>query len=127
MKLSLCAAAALMGCASLHAAVTLKTLTSDLQSPQTLGTVVTFTATASNAGSPDIVGFRFSVSFNNGPFVTISNYDIGIHSSSGWTSQPFKWTQIQTEGSYTIQVAAKDFHNGSVATLSVPFTLTSAV
>lgn len=126
MKFALGLFVALLSGASLHATLTLKSFTANLSSPQKLGTVVTFTATAVD-GTQNAVTFQFNVAFNNGAFVTVRNYNIGTHTPTGWQSQPFTWSQIQTEGTYTIQVVARDFHTGETARASLPFTLTSAV
>ena len=119
--LPLCAAA-LFGCATLHATITISGLTPSLPSPQPLGTSITFTATATDTG-PGPLAFQFNVAFGSGAFQPIRNYNIGTASGTTWVSQPFSWTSIVSNGAYNIQVIAQDFATGETATETIPFSL----
>ena len=113
-------------CTGLHATVTISSVTASLPSPQPLGTPVTFTVTATDS-NPGPLTFQFNTAFKKQSFDIIRNFNVGTLSSGIWSAQPFSWSEISSEGSYTIQVVAKDFTSGETATQAIPFTLNSIV
>lgn len=113
-------------CTPLHARVKILSMTPSLASPQPLGTPVTWTVTASDTKA-DQLTFQFNTAYGQQAFSLARDFNKGTHVSSTWTSQPFVWTTIAGEGSYQIQVIAKDFTSGETATQKASFQLTSLV
>jgi hypothetical protein len=117
---------ALLGTAPLHATVTISALGPNVASPQLVGTTVTWYAKATDSHTNGLT-FQFSVTPPNGQLTMVKDFNIGVSSSGVWNSQPFEWTTIAGEGTYTIQVIAKDFVSGESATKTQSFVLTSRV
>jgi arylsulfate sulfotransferase len=115
-----------MACTPLHATVSIVSMTPSLASPQALGTTVTWTVKATDTSSGPLT-FQFNVRPGSQPYVLARDFNKGTLSSGTWTAQPFAWTSIVTEGSYTIEVVAKDFTSGESATMTAPYTLTTRV
>lgn len=111
--------------APLYATVRILSLTPSIASPQPLGTPVTWTATASANGS-DQITFQFSTGIGSGLAINV-DFNAGTYSNGIWTSQPFTWATIQSEGTYQVQAVAKDFKANQSATKTVLYTLTSLV
>ena len=109
--------------APLYATVAILSLTPSVSSPEPLGTPVTWTATATDSGPNQLV-FQFSVALGKTFFVK-QDFNAGTNNAGVWTSQPFVWTSIQSEGAYQIQVVAKDFTSGETATQTAVFDLTT--
>ena len=114
---------------SLYATVTIVSMTPSVASPQPLGTSVTWTVTANNT-NPNQLTFQFNVCAGAlpacgvpGAYILAADFNAGTSSGATWTAQPFVWTTIQREGSYTIQVVAKDFTSGETATRTASYTL----
>ncbi len=110
----------------LYATVTFKSITPSLASPQSVGTVVTWTVKASDTGAGPLT-FQFNVKYGTGSFVLAKDFNLGSLSAGTWTAQPFVWNSIQGEGTYTIQVIAKDFTSGESATQTASYTLKTRV
>jgi arylsulfate sulfotransferase len=110
----------------LCATVTILSMTPSLASPQPLGTTVTWTVTAKNTGAGGLT-FQFNLSHANQPFSLSRDFNAGRLNSGTITSPPFVWTEIGGEGTYQIQVVAKDFGTGETATQTASFQLTSLV
>lgn len=115
-----------MSCACLNATVTITSVTPSVVSPQAVGTPVTFTVTATDS-APGPLTFQFSTAFRNQSFSIVRNFNVGTLNAGVWTAQPFSWSEISAQGSYTIQVVAKDFSSGETATQTIPYTLDSIV
>jgi len=113
-------------CPPAFASVQNVTLTPSAGSPQPLGTPVTWRATATNTDS-NPVAFQFNVAFGTGPFTLLSDFNRGTESSGTWKAHSFTWATINAEGTYTIQVVAKDFVTGLSAAKTATYTLTSRV
>ena len=118
---------------SLYANVTILSMTPSVASPQPLGTPVTWTVTATDTSSNQLT-FQFNVCSGAisacgvpGAYALAVDYNIGTLSVGTWTSQPFVWTTIQREGTYTIQVIAKDFTSGETATQTASYTLKALI
>jgi hypothetical protein len=92
--------------------------------PQPIGTVVTWTVTATDS-NPGPLTFQFNVAPpNSSKFALVRDFNAGTLSGGTWTSQPFVWSPTGIEGAYQIQVVVKDFGTGQTATKSgsYPFT-----
>jgi len=113
--------------APLHATVTIQSLTPSVASPQSLGTSVTWTAKATDSTPTNTVTFQFNVTPPNGTSALVKDFNIGTLSGSTWTSQPFIWVTIAGEGTYTVEVIAKDFATGATATKTAKFQLNTRV
>jgi len=66
-------------------------------------------ATDSN---PNNLTFQFSVAAGPRAYALVRDFNVGTLSAGTWTAQPFQWTTIAGEGTYSIQVIAKDFVSG---------------
>ena len=118
-------ATALLG-APLYATVTIQSLTPSAASPQPLGTTVTWTVKATDSASNDLT-FQFNVTPPNGTLAMVKDFNVGTLAAGVWTAQPFVWTTIAEEGTYTIEVVAKDFVTGQSATKTQKFQLNTRV
>ena len=112
--------------APLCATVTIESLTPSVAPPQPVGTTVTFSVKATDSNANDLT-FQFNVAPPNGTLALVKDFNIGTLSAGTWTSQPFMWNSIAGEGTYSIQVIAKDFVSGETATKTGKFALTSRV
>ncbi|MGC9944800.1 MAG: aryl-sulfate sulfotransferase [Bryobacteraceae bacterium] len=123
-----CAASLLAayGMAPVYATVTIQSLSPSVAPPQPLGTVVNWTAKATDSNPNDLT-FQFNVTPPNGPLTMVKDFNIGTLSAGIWKSQGFTWATIAGEGTYTIQVIAKDFVSGETATKTASFQLTTRV
>ena len=110
--------------APLYATVSILSMTPSVPSPQPLGTQVTWTVTATDTNSNNLT-FQFNVASGTGPYSMAKDFNVGTETSGVWTAQSFVWTTIAGEGSYTIQVIAKDFVSGQTATQTAVYTLTA--
>ena len=118
--------AAAISCISLHATVTITSITPSVSSPQPVGTPVSFSVTTTDT-NPGPLTFQFSAADASGIFSVVRNFNIGTNNAGVWSNQPFSWSTIEGEGSYTIQVTAEDFATGETASQTIPFTLTSLI
>ncbi len=114
----------LIAVSPLWASVSITSITPSISSPQKVGTPITFTASASDSSSGPLA-FQFSVSFNAGAFTTVQDFR-GYPLSSGTASDTFVWGSALTEGTYSIQLIAKDFATGRSATKTLIYILTPA-
>jgi len=89
-------------------------LSPSIDPPVPLGTVVTWTATVSDA-SPGTLFYRFRVREIEGDFHTVVDY--GPNASLDWTT-------IEHEGTYEMEVSASNTASGETATASMTFELT---
>ncbi len=119
---------ALLGaaCAPLYATVTIVSMTPSVVSPKPVGTMVKWTVKATNT-NPNSLTFQFNVAAPKKSFVLARDFNVGSLSSGTWTNQAYEWATIAGEGSYTIQVIAKDFVSGETATQTATFKLKSRV
>ena len=107
----------------LYATVTILAITRSLVSPQPLGTVVTWTVTATDTAQGPLA-FQFNNAQGKAPFRLAWDFDLGRQTAGTWTSRSFVWTAIDGEGQYQIQVVAKDFATGESATQTAGFAFT---
>ena len=124
MRLQLLALATLATSVPLSATVAITSFSPSLLSPQPLGTPIAFSVTATDT-NPGPLTFQFNTSFGNEAFSTARNFNIGTLNGGVWTAQPFTWSQIASEGGYTIQVVVKDFVTGETASQNISFDLKS--
>ena len=110
----------------LYATVTILSMTPSVASPQPLGTTVTWNVTATDS-NPGPLTFQFNLAYASQAFSLARDFNVGTSASGTWTAQPFVWTDISGEGTYTIQVIAEDFSTGQTATQTASFQLTPLV
>ena len=107
-------AVALVPAGQADAAITNLQVTTSLPSPQPIGTAIDFEATATGAAD-----YQFNV---QGPL------DRSFHLLRDFTGYSNAvWSTIDHEGTYNIQVIARNTSTGDTAQIVVPFTLTSRV
>src|SRR5580658_6247300 len=80
-------------------------------SPQTIGTPITFTVTATDSG-PGPLTFRFNRAAPEAKPALVRDFNAGTPSGGTWTAQPLVWAPTGPEGVYQVQVVAKDFSTG---------------
>jgi hypothetical protein len=114
------------GTAPLLATVTIQSITPSVVSPQPLGTPVTWTVKATDS-NPNNLTFQFSVAAGPRAYALVRDFNVGTLSAGTWTAQPFQWTTIAGEGTYSIQVIAKDFVSGEASTTKASFRFISRV
>ena len=102
----------------LYASIQIQQLTPSLASPQPLGTVVTWQATASDS-NPGTLEYRFSAKPITGPIFFLQR---DFH-----TSPSVEWSSIQREGVAQIQVTVRNTSTEETAQLTVAYQLTSRV
>jgi hypothetical protein len=113
-------------CAPAHATVKISSLTPSVNAPQVLGTAIVWTVTATDS-NPGPLTFRFNVTPPGGSVTLARDYNVGTLSSGAWSPTSFAWTPTSIEGAYQIQVVAKDFTSGQVASLAASFQVTPLV
>lgn len=110
--------------APLFAVIQIQSLSPSIASPQPLGTRITWTAVAADS-NPGPLTFQFNVIYPSGASSMVVDFNLGTFHSGLWTSQPFTWATIASEGIYRVQVVAKDFASGETQTGTMSYTLTS--
>jgi hypothetical protein len=93
------------------------------QSPQPIGTPITWTVTATDSG-PGPLTFQFNLAAGNQALSLVKDFNAGTLSGSTWTAQPFVWAPMGPEGHYQIQVVIKDFTAGETDSRTVHFIVT---
>ncbi|HTQ56844.1 MAG TPA: aryl-sulfate sulfotransferase [Bryobacteraceae bacterium] len=94
-----------------------------MASPQLLGTAITWTAKAGDTGAGP-VAFQFNVAAPGKAVTLVKDFVPGTLNAGVWTSRPFVWVPISSEGGYEIQVVVKDFGTGESAKKTVKYTAT---
>lgn len=113
-------------CVPAYAAVQVTSLTPSIASPQVIGTSITWTATASDP-TPGQLAFQFNVSLPGKPLALAKDFDNGTIASGGRISLPFVWVPTTVEGTYHIQVVAKDVVTGQMSMKTVSYTINPLV
>jgi hypothetical protein len=113
-------------CAPAFAAVKVAALKAKPASPQPIGKSVAFTATATDSGTGP-VAFQFNVAAPNGALTMAKDFLPGTLSDSTWTGPSFVWVPTGIEGSYRIQVVAKDFATGQSASKTITYVVNALV
>jgi len=108
------------------ATVTIVSMTPSQKSPQPIGKTIVWepTATDSNAGP---LTFQFNVTPPGGSLTMVKDFNVGTLSSGTWTAYPFIWVPTGIEGTYKIQVVAKDFVSGESVSKTVLFHVQAVV
>jgi arylsulfate sulfotransferase len=107
-------------CVPASATVTFAGLKPSPVSPQTVGTTITWVASATDSGSGPLT-FQFSVAPPNGAFALVKNFNVGTLAAGTWSSQPFVWMPTGGEGVYQIKVVIKDFAANQSTSKTVRF------
>lgn len=106
------------GAGPLEAAIQVQAAVS-LSSPQPVGTLISFAASATDS-SPGPVTYRFEISSVNSStsFHTVRDYTL---------RNTYDWYPTTPEGNYQIRVTARDYLANEAASTVIPFVLTSRV
>lgn len=108
------------------ATVTIVSLKPSHASPQPIGKSIIWTAMATDSSAGPLT-FQFNVLPPNAPLTMVKDFNVGTLSAGTWTSQHFAWVPTGIEGSYKVQVVAKDFVTGQSATKTVLFQVNAVV
>lgn len=103
-----------------YATVQIASITPSPAAPQLIGATISWTVTATDS-SPGPLTFQFNVAAPQGSFSLARDFNVGSFSKGVWTAPAFVWTPTGIEGSYQIQVIAKDFSSGETASQIVRF------
>ncbi len=106
------------------ATVKIASFTPSVASPQPIGTTISWTAVGVDS-NPGPLTFQFSLTPPNGSPLMIKDFNVGTATRGSWVSQPYDWAPTDIEGTYQVQVVAKDFASGESVSSTVSFTLTS--
>src|SRR5579864_7450930 len=85
-----------------HATVRIVSMTPSLAAPQPIGSVVTWTATATDS-NPGPLTFQFNVALPRKSLSLAQDFNVGVLNTGTWTSSPFIWVPTSIEGQYKIQ------------------------
>ncbi len=102
------------------ATVQLQSVSPSLAAPQVIGTTINWTVTATDTSTGPLT-FQFNVAPPGESPAMVKDFNVGTYNSGTWTAQTFSWTPTGIEGSYQIQVVAKDFGSGETATTTVGY------
>ncbi len=103
-----------------YATVTIQLFTPTPVPPQQIGTTITFVATATDT-SPGPVAFQYNVTPPNGSLTMIRDFNMGTLSGGTWTGPAFAWDPTGIEGTYQVEVVAKDFVTGQIASRTIHY------
>ncbi|MGO4881201.1 MAG: aryl-sulfate sulfotransferase [Bryobacteraceae bacterium] len=109
-----------------YATVHITSLQPTLPSPETVGATVGWSAAATDT-NPGPLTFQFNVSPPGGTMATVKNFNVGTSAGSKWKSLEFAWALTGIDGSYEVQVVAKDFASGESDSMTVSFVVRSPV
>ena len=108
-------------CVPAHATVQILSFRPTLKPPQTIGTSITWTVTATDT-NPGPLAFKFNIAAPNATsFTLLMDFNLGTLNAGTWTSPPFLWVPTGIEGTYKIQFIAKDFTSGESAASQISF------
>ena len=108
------------------ATVQVISLTPSLAAPQQIGSVITWTATATDT-NPGPLTFQFNLEAPHQVMALAQDFNVGTLNTGTWTSNPFVWSPTGIEGAYRIQVIAKDFLSGESAAMTASFKVSPLV
>jgi sugar lactone lactonase YvrE len=111
--------------APLDGAIAFQSITPSFTAPQPLGTPVTWTVTATDS-NPGPLTFQFNVVSPGGATSMVFDYNVGAYNAGVWSAQ-FVWATIAGEGTYQVQIVAKDFNSGEAQTQTASYQLFSRV
>jgi arylsulfate sulfotransferase len=132
-----------MSCVPAFGTVQIVSVKPSAKSPQLVGKVITWTVTATDS-NPGPLTFQFSVTPPGGAKAVVKDYNVGTLSAGTWTAQPFVWAPTsctnvvensgvvaltcgEIEGTYKIQVIAKDFVSSESNTKTVQYAVNPLV
>ena len=107
-----------------RAAVQITAFLPSLSSPQPLGTSISWRAVAVDT-NPCPLTFQFNITPPNGSPAMTKDFNVGLHVQTTWKSQAFQWMPTQVDGTFQIEVVAKDFASGESDARTVSFSVTS--
>jgi hypothetical protein len=102
------------------ATVSIVSLEPSQASPQPIGESIAFTATATDSNTGP-VAFQFNITPPQGSLTMVKDFIPGKLSGGIWTGPSFVWVPTGDDGSYKIQVVAKDFASGQSASKSITY------
>lgn len=108
------------------AGVTLTAIKQSHASPEPIGKTITFTATATDT-SAGPVAFQYNITPPNGSQLMIKDFNLGTLSGGTWTAPSFVWVPVGVEGTYQIEVVAKDFISGQSTSKTVSYVVNAVV
>lgn len=108
------------------ATVQVQSLTPSLGSPQAIGATIQWSVAATDTSAGPLT-FQFNLTPPGGPMGMVKDFNVGINNSGTWNAQPYGWMPTGPEGSYQIQVVAKDFGSGETATSTASFQVSPLV
>jgi arylsulfate sulfotransferase len=108
------------------ATVTIESLKPSHASPQPIGKTITLTATATDSGAGP-VAFQYNITPPNGSLTMVKDFVPGTLSGGIWTGPSLVWVPTGIEGSYKIQVVAKDFISGQSASKAIAYVVNAVV
>jgi arylsulfate sulfotransferase len=108
------------------ATVTIVSMRPSHASPQPIGKSITWTATATDSSAGPLT-FQFNITPPNGSLTMVKDFNVGTLSGGTWTAPSFVWVPTTIEGSYKVQVIAKDFVSGQSASKTFTFQVTALV
>ena len=113
-------------CGPASATVTIVSFTPSHVSPEPIGKTITWTTTATDTNANQLT-FQFNVTPPNGSLTMVKDFNAGTLNAGTWTAVPFVWVPTGIEGSYKVQVVAKDFVSGATASKTVTFQVSAVV
>ena len=114
-------------CSPASARVAITAMQASPAAPKPVGSVITFTVTATDTGAGPLT-FQFNVAPpNSSTFALVRDFNAGTLNGGVWTSQPFVWAPTGVEGTYQVQVVIKDFATGETASKSGTYLVTPLV
>jgi len=113
-------------CSPVFATVQITQFAMSKTSPQTIGTSIIFVGEATDS-NPGPLTFQFNVAPPGGSLALVKDFNVGVLSSGVWYSQGFNWFPTGIEGTYQIQVVAKDFTSGESTSQTISYTINPLV
>jgi hypothetical protein len=107
-------------------AVTVTTLTPSVASPQPIGKTITFTSSASDTGTGP-VAFQYNITAPGGLLEMVKDFLPGKQTGSTWVGPSFVWVPTGIEGTYSIQVVAKDFGANKSSSKTISYVVSPVV
>jgi hypothetical protein len=108
------------------ATVAIVSFTPSLAAPQPIGSVITWTAVATDSNAGPLT-FRFVVIPPGGAPAIVKDFNTGTNISGTWTSRPFVWVPTGKEGTYTFEVVIKDFIAGESSSSTTTYQINPLV
>jgi len=107
------------------ATVTITSMKESQKSPEPIGKTITFTVAATDTGSGP-VAFQFNITPPRGKSVMVKDFLPGTNSSGTWTAPSFTWVPTGNDGTYEIEVVAKDFTSAESTSKTIKYVIKAA-